>query len=273
MHSHIQSAKTKKTAGSVEVQGANYSYANKIPILDRKSGERLLFDTANQCIDHGTDYDTWKEYRSYQDKDTKEIMGSVVRVAEIDYNPFDTQEIATKEINGQEGVLCINAHRTPKWRTEELEDPKLPEAFVKFMNHLFSDQDSIDYVYNWLRNMILDRNHTMLLLHGGRGIGKNTFSTICRSLMGDENFGIVASNFFNVNFNGVLKHKRCVLFDEFDVRKENMPVWKTLPERYIAIEDKNIKVATYENFSSFLICNNTEHIVDLLCDERKFSLT
>ena len=258
-------------AGDTSLTSKGYNYANKIPILDRKSGARVIYDNTNNCIDHGTTYDTWKEFRGFQAKDTKDIMGESVMVADIDYDPFDTSESSIREVNGQE-VLSINAHVCPKWRKTEILDPKLPPTFVKFMEFLFPDELSLDYVYHWLNFMLTDRNHTILLLHGGRGVGKGTFALLTKLLCGFENFGEIPSGFFDSRFNGELKYKRVCFFDEFAILKEHMTRWKALPEPFLAIEEKNGKPTTYRNHSSFLVCNNTEEIVHLLCDERKFSV-
>jgi len=258
-------------AGDTSVTSKGYNYANKIPILDRKSGARVIYDNVKKCVDHGTTYDTWKEYRGFQSKDVKEIMGDAVMVADIDYDPFDSAESAIREVNGQE-TLSINAHVTPTWRKTEIKDPKLPKAFVKFMKFLFPDEKSLDYVYHWLNFMLTDRNHTILLLHGGRGVGKGTFALITKLLCGFENFGEMPSGFFDSRFNGELKYKRVCFFDEFAILKEHMTRWKALPEPFLAIEEKNGKPTTYRNHASFLVCNNTEEIVHLLCDERKFSV-
>tara|TARA_R110000744_G_scaffold94093_2_gene181640 strand:- start:759 stop:2327 length:1569 start_codon:yes stop_codon:yes gene_type:complete len=262
-----------KTAGDISLASKGYSYTNKIPVLDRKSESTLLFDSVNNCIDYQSSYDTWVKFRSHQSKDIKEIMSMAVTVAEIEYDPYDPMKVALREVNGQDEVLTINAHVIPKWRETEIENPVLPPMFEKFLAHLFcQNKDSIEYSLNWLHYMLVDRNHTMMLLHGGRGVGKGTFHAIVRRLVGSENFVLMPSGFFDSRFNEELRFKRVVCFDDFSIKREYMSEWKQLPEPYMSIEGKGTKVTTYPNHASFLITNNIEDEVALLGDERKFSV-
>lgn len=271
--SGIKSQAKAKTAGDISLASNGYSYTNKMPILDRKSDNTLIFDSVLNRIDFQSSYDTWMKYRNHQDKDTKDIMSMAVTVAEIEYDPYDSMKVDLREVNGQEEVLTINAHVTPKWREEEIAEPVLPLVFLDFLDHLFCrDQDSIEYALNWLHYMLVERNHCMLLLHGGRGVGKGTFHAIVRRLVGNENFVLMPSGFFDSRFNDELRFKRVVCFDDFSIKREYMSEWKQLPEPYMSIEGKGTKVVTYKNHASFLITNNTEDEVSLLGDERKFSV-
>jgi hypothetical protein len=271
--SEVNKQNKDKTAGSIDLSANGYNYRNKMPIIDRRTTSRLIFDNEKKCIDFQSDYDAWKEYRSYQSKEVKDIMSMGVTVADINYDPYSPTKVELREVNGQADVLTINAHITPKWRDSDKISDKLPPMFVEFMNHLFcNDKDSIEYVLNWMHFMLVDRNHCMLLLHGGRGIGKGSFHTIIRRLVGLENFVLMPSGFFDSRFNGELKYKRVVCFDDYPVKREFINEWKQLPEPYMSVEEKNAKVVTYLNHASFLITNNTEAEVALLGDERKFSV-
>lgn len=268
-----ESAKSKTTGNVSETASKGYKYRNKLPILDRKSSATLLFDAERGCIDYQTSYDTWMKYRLHQPKEVKEMMSMAVTVADIEYDPYDSMEHDLREVNGQEEVLTINAHVMPKWRKEEVEDPKLPPMFIKVLNHLFcGDQDSIDYALAWLYHAIIDRNNCILLLHGGRGVGKGTFESIACQLVGPANFGLMPSGFFESRFNEPLRFKRIVCFDDFSIKREFMSEWKQLPESYVSIEAKGQDAVTYRNHASFIVSNNSEDEVALLGDERKFSV-
>lgn len=268
----IGKANKEKTVGNTDVTKYSYKYHNKAVVIDRKSNDRLIYDNDRKCIDYGSNYDSWKEYRSMQPQPIRELMNASAMVADIYYNPFETWETNLEEINGQKDVLTINAHVTPLWRRQEIQNPVLPQSFVDFMNHLFPDEQSLKYVYNWMNWMLTDRNGTILLLHGGRGIGKNTFALLCRDLVGEENFTFVSSGFFQSRFNGELRNIRLGFFDEHDILSEDMSVWKQLPEKFLTIEDKGLRPQTIQNHASFIVANNFEARVDLLCDERKFSV-
>ena len=270
---NIKKEAKDRTAGDISLASKGYSYVNKIPIIDRRSKAKLLLDSVRKCIDHQSSYDTWYDYRSHQPKETKEMMSLAVTVAEVDYDPYDPMKIDLREVNGQEETLTINAHVVPKWRETDIVEPVLPKIFLKLLDHLFcGDKDSIEYALNWMHYALVDRNHSMLLLHGGRGVGKGTFHAIVRRLVGDENFVLMPSGFFDSRFNEELRFKRVVCFDDFAIKREFMSEWKQLPEPYVAVEGKGTKVVTYKNHASFLVTNNSEDEVALLADERKFSV-
>ena len=268
----IKKAQTEKTKGSTDITKYGYNYANKVPVIDRRTKARMLYDDKRKCIDYGSDYESWKEYKNIQPKEIKELMNMAVMVADIYYDPFEIAEASLREVNGQKELLTINAHVMPKWRLAEVETPELPKVFDDFMAHLFPDEVSREYVYHWLYFALTSRNYTYLLLHGDRGVGKNTFAIVCRLLLGLENFSFISSGFFDSRFNGELKNIRMGFFDEHDILSEHMSVWKQLPETYLTIEEKGMKPEQYRNHASFIVANNFEAKIDLLGDERKFSV-
>ena len=266
-------ARKKTTGNTAETASKGYKYENKLPILDRKSSATLLFDAERKCIDYQTSYDTWMKYRLHQPKEVKDMMSMAVTVADIAYDPYESMEYDLRHVNGQDDVLTINAHVMPAWRKKEIENPKLPKMFKDVLNHLFSgDKDSIEYVLSWLYFAIVERNHCILLLHGGRGVGKGTFQSIACQLVGPANFGLMPSGFFESRFNEPLRFKRVVCFDDFSIKREFMSEWKQLPESYVSIEAKGQDAVTYKNHASFIVSNNSEDEVALLGDERKFSV-
>ena len=263
----------EKIAGNLESHTKGYKYAGKIPIIDRSSNKRLMFDDARKCIDHGSSYKSWLEYRQHQPKEVKDMMSMSVTVADILYDPQSSMKAELREVNGQDEVLTINAHVMPKWREHKIDSPVLPKMFDTMIRFMFdNDEESIEYFYNWAYYMLTDRNHVMLLLHGGRGIGKGSLLQILRELVGLENFSAIPSGFFDSRFNGELKFKRLVAFDEFPVKREFINEWKALPEPWLSIEEKGAEVVNYVNHASYIVTNNTEAEVSILCDERKFSV-
>lgn len=271
MVSGLRAQLQEKIQGDTSITKYSYNFANKIPIIDRGTNQRLMYDQVNKCIDVGTHYDSWLEYRSHQPKDIKEAMSMAVMVADIVFNPFEAMESTVSEANGQE-ILTINAHRMPQWRKNEIKNPKLPKEFVEFMRILFMDEDSIRYVMNWFYNMLMGRNGTILLLHGGRGVGKSTLAIIASKLVGELNMVKLPDGFFTSRFNGELKHKRLCYADELPIEREYIASWKSMPERTVTIEEKNGKPFMTENFTSFIVSNNEDMEVYMLQDERKFSI-
>ena len=59
-----------------------------------------------------------------------------------------------------------------------------------------------------------------LLLHGHRGIGKNTLIYILENLVGPSNYYYVPKDFFDNNFNSELRHRRLLYFDEHKINSK-----------------------------------------------------
>lgn len=130
--------------------------------------------------------------------------------------------------------------------------------FVELMEHVFADQESIEYVYAWLYFAMTDRNHCYLLMHSAQGIGKGTLCLILSKLVGDSNFATSGEDSFDSRFNGELMYRRVVYFDEVFITGERMSKIRALTNKYVRYESKGHQAVDMENFASFIISNNTD---------------
>jgi hypothetical protein len=270
-----QDAKQKVTKADLSTITENaFDYTNHLPIMDIKTNQQLMFDTARKCIDHNVAFVKWRDWVMTRDAEEKKILMQTVTPASIFYNPRNIEEVQYKTISGQENVLHLNAHRTPDWRkTRTISKPELPSMFVELMEHVFADQESIEYVYAWIYFALTDRNHCYLLMHADQGLGKGTLCSILSKLVGDSNFATSDKDSFESRFNGELKNKRIVYFDELDVTLENMPKIRALTNKYVRYEGKGEQAADLENFASFIIANNSDTGINhLTCEDRRFSV-
>lgn len=148
--------------------------------------------------------------------------------------------------------------------------------FVELMEHVFADQESIEYVYSWIYFALTDRNHCYLLMHADQGIGKGTLCSVLSKLVGDSNFATSDKDAFESRFNGELMYKRMVFFDELFVTAERMSKIRALTNKYVRYEAKGQQAADLENFASFIISNNTDSKSGeknlLTYEDRRFSV-
>lgn len=253
------------------LEGTPYDYSDHFQVIDIETDARHLFYKKKEIMTN-LHIDAWKEWLNMIDSNVKKAVLQSTVFGFVTYDPYEMRTIGQVVVNGQ-SIPQFNAHSFPDWRKTKLENPKLPEKFVKFMDYCFPDAASKKYVLAWMRNMLVDRNQCHLLLHGKKGIGKNTFAMICEKLVGSINYKLIDPKFWEGRFNGELKYKRLCYFDEHDITPDNIGQLKAYANEFISIEEKNVKVEkNYKNFASFIIANNNPSGNFLSSDDRRFSV-
>jgi len=88
----------------------------------------------------------------------------------------------------------MNSYKRPKWMGllpllshERKVVEELPEEIQKFFDHLFIDQESLDYVLDWMYHLITARNEVALVVNGAKGVGKGLLGSILQGLVGVTN--------------------------------------------------------------------------------------
>jgi len=171
-------------------------------------------------------------------------------------------------------VTIVNKHRYPRWRYEDKNDIELPDNIIKFLEHLFPHEESRIYAYNWVRNAILNRCGTYLVLNAAKGIGKNIFVDMLKELVGSSNYGKAHRKFFESGFNSILKDKRLILIDEHAINTDaKIDLLKDYinPEQNLELKGVDADKAI-ETFNSFVICNNRATDLKVEQDDRRFSV-
>ena len=268
----LKIAKEKAESGVVlDVEVGNYSYRDHFKVVDIVTDDRMLF---NSKLNRITDLsiEAWSDWLSHQDKNAKAAILENTAWGLISFDPYDMAPI--KQVNLNEQVISqFNAHVFPEWRKEEIKNATLPEEFENFMDFFLPDEKSRRYVLSWMYWMLIDRNECHLLLHGKKGVGKNTLALICERLVGPQNSKIIDPKFWESRFNGELKYRRLCFFDEHDITEENIGQLKAYANAYLSIEEKGVKVErNYKNFASFIIANNNPSGNFLESDDRRFSV-
>jgi hypothetical protein len=207
----------------------------------------------------------------YLGKEEKAFIYQNMERGRIEYSPFKVLDKVTY-VDDVRGVPLVNSYIPPSWETIN-EGEELPEVFAKFMKHLIPVKEHRRYVYHWLREMMLRRNQTCLVLNSIEGIGKGIFCNIARQLVGRNNFFTAYKQFFKSQFNGELEGKRLIVFDEIEITEAVKNDLKAYANDDINIEKKGQQPEWINNYASFIITNNHDASITALHPiDRRFSI-
>ncbi len=274
LRNKVHKEQSKKILGDYDrATIKDFSYKGMIPIIDIYTTDKVLYNTLTKNVVHFAGFDSYDEWLKKQTQAVKEQMNSSFTPAKIEYNPTVSGGERAVKVEEQE-VTCVNSHILPDWRKKELKDPKLPKLFKDLMKHLFPEKQCQEYILTWIYHMLDSRNTVHLLLHGHRGIGKNTLVSLLGELVGLSNYYVVPKKFFNVDFNSELRNRRLLFFDEHKIdSRKNLSEFKQYSETSMTYHKKGVSIAGNErNFSSHIIANNLEEINHLVQEARRFSV-
>lgn len=197
--------------------------------------------------------------------------------AQFDYNPAQCKPMFQDE----DGLLSFNQYIPPKWKraayyfeTPIAPEPNIPEVYETFFRHLTAaENESYEYLIDWMANSLQSRNHTMLTAIGAQGIGKGTLGLILQKLHGDKNFAKVRDTVFKEKFNSRLKNKTLVYVDEIDLKtKESQDRIKDVVNAAIEVEGKGENADEVINFGSYYLSSNSMDAVKIEAGDRRFSV-
>lgn len=218
-----------------------------------------------------------ENYEKYVPKEYRQeaIFGKVV------FNPYVPLEVYLDTIDGQK-VTCANLYQKPEWQLDrELKPEEIasyshcPKVIKRFMETLFPDIESREFVFDWLHHAFTSRSETYLVLNGAKGIGKGIFTDhLCKALMGKDNHKLAAPGALESNFNSMLENCRMIVFDEMPINdSDKIAKLKKYINTDQAVEKKGKDVgATITTYNSFIISSN--HVTDMRIewDDRRFSV-
>lgn len=192
--------------------------------------------------------------------------------AVFEYDPYNITPVRPLVFEGQT-VNRVNTYIAPEWRKLDAEVPDtMPAIFSRFLKHIFPEVESRRFVLSWMRNAILHRAETVLILNGAKGTGKNILADFLKELVGAENFGRAKKSLIQKEFNSMLEDKRLIFMDEIRIDKAGHTFLKDICNAEHNIEkkgkDANNLTPTYH---SILACNNDSSDVYLEPDDRRFS--
>jgi hypothetical protein len=277
IHRGLKQEKKEKAAPvltSKLLQSA-FIYEHYLPIISVTDDQKGLFNTKTNTYDSELSYDTWEKWVNTRKTEIKQELKESVMPAKIEYNPYLENDYTFEEIAGQDRVLHVNAHSMPEWRRGGIPDKtpeKMPELFRELMEALFTTQQDIDYVCQWMNQMLTGRNETILFLYGKQGNGKGTLADICRLLVGGTNFTRVSTDFWEARFNGELMYKRLAFFDEGEMTRDNQSKIRSMTNDIITIEMKQKTPINLKNHCSFLWASNDDKSHVVRHQDRRFSV-
>lgn len=244
----------------------SFNFSNRGLARDIISGEYFLFDKKTGEIkpeDPSTFLDSFeKEIRAHQ------VLNCIMALRV--YEPYSNKTNYKDIYEGQEAVH-FNRHITPTWRRGKI-FKDCPSFFFDFLNHLFPNEKSRNYVLLWLREMLRGRNQCALLLVSNMGTGKGVLENLGRALVGQENYFVQGEGFFKSQFNSELLYKRLITFDETPLTLEYKEILKLYLNDRIPVEKKGQDPRTETNYASFIISNNLDTENRLYADDRRFSV-
>jgi hypothetical protein len=241
------------------------------PLKDVVSGDDLIFCTRTQKLAN-ISHDFWTTVVPKEIKDNIGVKGCVSKYMPLDLRRSFPGHYSPTDDDQNLAVTFVNRHIAPQWRYDKSSGET--EEFQEFMEHLIPIPECRAYVLNWIRNAILNRNGTYLVLNGAKGIGKNVFTDLVKQLVGPRNYGRAPRSFLDSHFNSVLDNKRIILIDEQAINTpDKLDVLKDYINPFQNIEKKGQDAKEMvETFNSFIISNNREVDIKIESDDRRFSV-
>jgi hypothetical protein len=235
---------------------------------DREDATKYSVYTKNTLEMTKIDY---KYLLNNLEKEYRDEYLSQARLASFEYLPYNLEKLVKMRKDGVE-LTIVNLYKPPMWRFEEPSADEIPPKILKFICHLFPGEKVREYVFNWMYYMILDKNSTILVMNGAKGVGKNLFVNLCYALVGLNNFQSVGLDALLNNFNSSLAHKRLQFIDEFKIGKKEHKSLKAYTNSMQAIERKGVDVTDPEKtYNSWVVASNDVDDVYIEWDDRRFS--
>lgn len=204
---------------------------------------------------------------------TRDDLKSLPRVWPT-FDPY-CLEIETRKYVSSigESVPAINTYCPPKWRFVKA-SPKYGGMIKQLMENLFPLEEERQYIFDWLRQAVVGRNETVLVLVGDRGVGKTLFSKLFFSLVGEQYSAIAKRETLTEKFNSVLKDARAVAFEETGMEgdPESIERMKAFCNSKLSIEAKGENAFTAENYASMIMSLNGNSRLGVKPQERRFSI-
>lgn len=194
------------------------------------------------------------------------------------YDPFKPFKVSNVD-----GEWQYNLYQPPFWAYDyfmsegriSVSNPgSIPECYVKFFKHLVDgDEDSYNYLLDWLANALQARNYCVLTTIGNQGIGKGVLGDIMKELFGESNFAKTDNKLIEKDFNGQICNKRLTYLNEVritSIAQENK--MKALIDDYIEVEKKGSDARMVKNYSSIYFSSNNLDAVRIPSDDRRYSI-
>ena len=195
----------------------------------------------------------------------------------IEYHPDKPADI----IQNPDGTFVFNSYLPPRWYFENhyyqkapIEIKKLPEIYQNFFKHLLDgDNDSIEYVLDWLSTMLTSKNLCYLSTIGMPGVGKGTLGELICALVGNSNYATMGFNSITKQFNSQIENRKALYFDEVKIKNTDQELTlRLLVNDTVEVERKNQDSRCVKNFASIYLSSNDYGAIKLQPGDRRFSI-
>jgi hypothetical protein len=170
----------------------------------------------------------------------------------------------------------LNLWRPPAWSYRE--DAPAPTVLLEHVAYLFDgNREAIDHVLNFLAHLVqrpAERvSHALLITSKAKGIGKSTFGTIVRRLVGEQNSRVVQTKDLKAQFDGWLVGKLVIQVDEvyesgnWELANKLKPL---ITERTVSVNVKYGPQMEIENYARFIMFSNHTAPLDLEAGDRRY---
>jgi hypothetical protein len=194
----------------------------------------------------------------------------------LTYNPKNPNRLYKTE-----GMDLFNIYQPPFWKKENFYKgtaipfiAEVPDLYKRFLNHLCNEnQESVDFILDWLAISLQSRNKTYLCTIGDMGIGKGILAKIMFAIHGKPNCTNIAFKSISKQFNSTFYGKTLIYLDEVNkVSSEQNDMLKKQNDDEIEIEKKNVDSEVVENYSNIYISSNHLDSLRIEPGDRRYSI-
>ncbi len=204
-------------------------------------------------------------------KKAEDVMNDPSRLVVLEFNPLNAKFFRV----GQDAGIDMNFINTcPKaWWLDYNVAPAISPRLYKFFNHLFPEEQSLEFVFDNIHHGLVWRNDTALVLTGARGIGKSIYTNVMASGFPENTTTIVAQSFFEDKFNIEMLDKRLLIGEEISFKSEQSKnTLKRLLNPKVPIEGKGKDSFNVANTTNFIITTNDIHGLGIDTSDRRYSI-
>lgn len=199
------------------------------------------------------------------------------RIVRFDYNPRCQKIIFESET----GEYVYNKYTPSKYLLEHFlnkqspNEAALPKEFESFVSSLTNgNEEAKAYLLDWMAATLRTKLEKYLILAGAKGVGKGVLTDILRSIHGQENFAEAGQKTLKNGFNGHLKDKTLIFFDElqFASGSEEEDAFKLYVNHTMSFQRKGKDEESCENFANVIAATNNVTKVANAISERRYVL-
>lgn len=179
-----------------------------------------------------------------------------------------------------DGVKSFNNYKAPPWKSKILKgsgvypQTPIPPIYDKFLTHITNgDDESKNFVLDWIAISLQARNQTYLCTIGTQGVGKGILGKTIAALHGKANSSNILFETISKQFNKPFADKTFVYLDEVSkVTKEQADKLKKQNDDEQEIELKGVDSEVVENFNNIYISSNHLEALRLEANDRRHSI-